>query len=473
MQPMEEKSWWNNQAKVYIEDGGLTGVLVMQSAPPDGLVLSLQGLCEYLQNAGIQYGIDSALCQEIVNTPGLYVNERLPVAKGKQPVQGQDARIEVYVEEDGERKPKVLEDGRVDFFDMGIVKLVKKGQVLAVRVPPTPAQDGVAVTGHPIPGKPGRDYRLPQGQNTVIEQDGCTLVAATDGHVVYRPKDNKIHVFDEYVVAKDVDFSVGNIEFTGSVRVLGNVQPGFKIIAEGDVEIHGYMDAALIEAGGNVTIRGGVQGRNKGVIRAGGNLRTPFIQYALVDIGGSCLVGESIMHSQINAGSKIVMEGRRAVIVGGIVRAGEAVVTRVLGSPMATPTEVEVGVHPHLRTELVSISESLKKVGADIDKTQKAITLLEQMATAGGKLPADKAALLKKLKITLEHYKVEEEELLFRRSEIELVLQDVKSAHVQVIEAVHPGVKVAISHYAHYVRDPLAKVCFVLRDAEVRAVPLS
>lgn len=472
MEFMDEKSWWMKNSKVYIEDGGLIGSLVIQDAPPEGLVLSLQGLLDFLRYSGLQHGVDSTLCQQITVNPHAYLKEKLIIATGKPPIAGLDARIELQVEENSEKKPRVLENGRVDFFDMGSIQLVKKGDVLATRVPPTDGIDGLAVSGQVIPGKRGRDYRLPQGKNTAVDQDGCALVAEVDGHVVYSAKENKIHVFEEYIVQKDVDFSVGNIEFPGSIRVHGNVQPGFKLKAEGDIEIHGYVDAALIEAGGNVIIRGGVQGRNKGIIRAGGNLRTPFIQNAMVDVGGSCYVGESIMHSQVSAGVKVVMEGRRAVIVGGIVRAGEEISTRVLGSPMATPTDVEVGVHPHLRSEMNAIQESLKELYKNIDKTQKAIALLDNMAGAAGTLPPDKAALLQKLTLTYEHFKVEEEELLLRRSEIEVVLQDVKSARVNVLETVHPSVKITISNYVYYVRDAYSRVAFIIRDAEVHPVPL-
>ncbi|MFC4768812.1 DUF342 domain-containing protein [Effusibacillus consociatus] len=469
---LEEKNWWSKNCKVFLEEAGLFGVIILESVPPEGLTLSLDGLQDFLRSAGIQHGIDLVLCQQIVMSPESYLKERLRIAKGKEPVAGEDARIEIYLDQDGERKPKVLENGRVDYHDVGAVRLATKGQLLASRIPPTAGQEGLAVTGQTIPGRPGRDYRLPQGRKTAVEQDGCALIAEVDGHVVYTPMDNKINIFDEYVVQKDVDFSVGNIEFIGSVRVLGNVQPGFKIKADGDVEIQGYVDAALIEAGGNVTIRGGIQGRNKGVIRAGGNLQTPFIQSAVVDVGGSCRVGESIMHSQVSAGAKIVMEGRKAVIVGGTVRAGEEILTRVLGSPMATPTEVEVGVHPHLRNEMTSIHESLKELHKNLDKTQKAIALLENMAGMGGDLPPDKAALLQKLRITFEHYKVEEEELMFRLSEIELVMQDIKSARVNVFDTVHSGVKVMISSYVYHVRDSFSRVSFVIKDAEVRAIPL-
>ncbi|GAX90549.1 DUF342 domain-containing protein [Effusibacillus lacus] len=472
MEDMDERSYWSRNAKVLLEEGGLFGSLLLDSAPPEGLCLSPEGLQEFIRQNGIQFGIDPVVCQQIAISPGSYVKERVRIAKGKPPVNGKDAQIEIYIEVDGEHRPKILENGRVDYFDMGSVQTVVKGQLLARRIPPTDGQDGLGVNGHPLPAKKGKDYRLPQGRNTVIEEDGCVLKAEKDGHVVYIPKENKIHVLEEFVVQKDVDFSVGNIEFSGSVRVNGNVQPGFKIKAEGDIEVQGYVDAAMIEAGGNVTIRGGVQGRLKGFVKAGGNLKTPFIQNAVVDVGGNCLVGESIMHSNVSAGLKIVMEGRKAVIVGGIVRAGEEVVTRVLGSPMATPTEVEVGVHPHLRSELNAIHESLKELHKNVDKTQKAIALLENMAGMGGHLPPDKAALLQKLKMTHEHYKVEEEEFMLRRSEIEILLQEVKGARVNVFDTVYSGVKITISNYSYFVRDSISRAAFVIKDAEIRTVPL-
>lgn len=472
METLDEKSWWEKNAKVFLEDGGLIASLVINDAPPEGLYLTVNGLMDFLRRSTVQFGINNILCQQVVLSPDAYVKEKLTIAKGTTPVPGEDAKIGILVDEDSEKKPRVLEDGRVDFFDMGNVKLVKKGHVLATRIPPTDGVDGLAVNGQVIPGKKGRDSRLPQGKNTSIEENGCTLVATRDGHIVYAKKETKIHVYDEYVVQKDVDFSVGNIDFSGSIRIFGNVQPGFRLKAEGDIEIQGYVDAATIEAGGNITIRGGVQGRNKGVVRAGGDLRTMFIQNAIVDAGGSCYVGESIMHSQVSAGTKIVMEGRKAVIVGGIVRAGEEINTRVLGSPMATPTEVEVGVHPHLRSEIQQIQEQLKELYKNIDKTQKAIALLDNMAGLGGTLPPDKAALLQKLKMTNEHFKVEEDELLLRRSEIEIVLQDVKSSRINVFETVHSGVKITVSNYVYFVRDGFSKVAFVIRDAEVNAIPL-
>lgn len=469
---LDERDWWRKYAKIHVEDGGLQGILLLEAEPHEGMQLTLPGLQEFLNSAGVVYGVDTVLCQQVIMSATSYVKQRIRIASGIAPVAGRDAVIEVFLEEENGHKPRVLENGRVDYFDMGAVKLVQQGQVLAKRIPPTDGQNGVSVTGQPIHAKRGKDFRLPQGQNTEIQDDNLTLVAAAEGHVVYTPKDNKIHVYSEYVVPKDVDFSVGNISFTGSVRVNGNVQPGFRIQAAGDIEIQGYVDAAYIEAAGNITIRGGVQGRNKGEIRAGGNLRTPFIQSALVDVGGNCLVGESIMHSQVSAGGRILMEGRRAVIVGGIVRAGEEVATRVLGSPMATPTEVEVGVHPHLRREAAEIHESLKELLKNIDKTQKAIALLENMAATAGALPPDKAQLLQKLKITLEHYKVEEEDLMLRRSEIELTLHNIKSARVNVFETSHSGVKITISNFVYFVRDGISKVAFVIQDAEVRPIPL-
>ena len=49
-------------------------------------------------------------------------------------------------------------------------------------------------------------------------------------------------MFPVYVVPGDVDFSTGNIDFIGSVKVMGSVRNGFSVKAEGNVEIMGRLE---------------------------------------------------------------------------------------------------------------------------------------------------------------------------------------------------------------------------------------
>ena len=52
-----------------------------------------------------------------------------------------------------------------------------------------------------------------------------------------------------------VDLTTGNINFEGSLQVRGDISATMEVRVTGDVVVNGTMEAALVEAGGNVTVR--------------------------------------------------------------------------------------------------------------------------------------------------------------------------------------------------------------------------
>ncbi|HEU4965119.1 MAG TPA: FapA family protein [Bacilli bacterium] len=474
----EELVWWVKNSSVTVEDGvyaylTISDAVLQEQELPE---LGFESLSEYLRQHGVTNGIDLIACQQIVLNPRAFGGVKTKVASGQAPSNGQDAQIEVMIDSANEeaKTPTVLEDGRVDFFNIGIVRTVHKGQILARKTPTTVGLQGTGVNGSPIFPKPGRDVRLPIGKNTVVSEDGLLLLAETDGHVSYNPREQKVNVFDVFEVQGDVDFAVGNIDFLGNVLIRGSVLPGFKIVAAGDIEVAGNVDSAFLEAGGDIVIRGGVQMRSKGLIKSGGTVRARFLQAANVEAGVDVIIRDSIMHCHISAGRSVLLEAKKSVIVGGLVRAGEEVRTRTLGSPMATPTEVEVGVHPHLRVEMGQIHERLKALHANIEKTKKALALLDNMAGVGKQLPPDKEALRQSLSHTSKHLMQEEEDLMLRRSEIEATLLDTALAKVYVFEVIYPGLKITLGQHVSYIRDAYhGSVIYGIQDGEIKANSVS
>jgi len=472
----EELAWLSNHCSVTVEDGGLQAILLLDEglrAEEDNLpLISFEALTESLRQRNITYGIDMILCHQILMNPAGYLGRKLTIASGQPAKHGENANIEILVNMDEHLGPQVLEDGRVDYFNLGIVRTVLKGQLLARKTPPTEGVHGISVSGAVLQAKNGRDVRLPQGKNTTASEDGLQLFAETDGHVSYNARENKISVFDVFEVKGDVDYSVGNIDFLGNVKVNGSVLPGFKIIAAGDIEVVGYVDGAVLEAGGDILVRGGVQMRSSGLIKAGGTVRSRFLQGATVEAGVDVCIRDSIMHSHVSAGRHILMESQKGVIVGGTVRCGETVRTRTMGSPMATPTEVEVGVHPHLRLEIAELHAKLKDLYLNIDKTKKALAILDNMAGYANQLSPEKEAMRQKLQATYGHYLQEEEELMFRRSEIEAQLLDTRLAKVFCAEIVFAGVKLTLGQEVSFIRDPLrGPVKFEITEGEISHMP--
>jgi len=286
-----------------------------------------------------------------------------------------------------------------------------------------------------------------------------------DGMVVKTDRD-KINVFPIYEVNGDVDYNIGNIDFIGTVVIRGNVLPGFKIRASGDIRVTGGVEAAELEAEGSIEINAGIVGQNKALVKAGHNLKSSFIQDAVVEAGNELTVSQSIMHSTIRAGKAVNCVGAKGLIVGGTIQAGERVTARTIGNSMSTATVIEVGVLPELRNELIQLRGQLKVLMENLDKTEKALTLLDQLAAAG-QLGPDRVAMRIKLNHTKKQSLEEQNVIKDRILEIEKSLEDSEKSKVEVISTIYGGAKIVIGRYTKFIKDASNRMTFRLIEGDI------
>lgn len=326
------------------------------------------GLFEVVGNAGIVSGLDEALVEHM---NGRTLDHPVVIARGQQPKNGEDASIEFVFESLQSDKDKehaqrteaaVSGNHRVDFREM--VKgpaSVEPDMVLARKVPLVPAVDGFTVKGKVIPAKKAKDLELRRiaGQNTRVAEDGTSIVATTGG--MASRVGERIAVLPVHTVDGDVDFSTGNVYFEGNLQVRGAVKPGFKVTATGSVTIGGTVEGATIEAGGDVTVNGGIVGQKEGVIRAGGAVTARFVQEAEIHAGGSVTIGSEIRESTVISERKVTVGGPGR-IVGGRVRGRDEVEAKEAGSQSATPTSVQAGWGEQLEVEEVEGEVRIPKI---------------------------------------------------------------------------------------------------------------
>ena len=261
----------------------------------------------------IKVGLDEDKLRSILLNK--YYNNSICIAEGILPLHGEDGYIKYYFDTDKKLVPKVLEDGTVDYRELNFVESVRKGDVLAELIPPKDGKVGYKVTGEEIPFKKGKCPRLRYGKNVRLLDNQTTLVAEKDGLV--KLDDGKVLVLDLLEI-DNVDKKVGNINFNGSVIVRGNVYNGFKVKADGDVEIKGIIEGAYIENTGNLMVRQGIQGYNKLTVNTKGSVTAKFIENAIV-VSGRNVTAEAIMHSNISSKDRINLIGKKGLIVGGFV----------------------------------------------------------------------------------------------------------------------------------------------------------
>jgi len=430
--------------------------------PDNGRMLNLNEVLDILNKSGVLYGINKTNLETIVKYP--VYNEMILTAEGTPPVNGQNGKVEFHFDVKRETKPTILEDGRVDFRELNLIQSAEQGQVLCTLIPPVRGTPGKTVSGTDIPALDGKPAVLPRGRNVSISEDGMNLVSNISGQINFI--EGKVNVFATYEVQADVDNSTGNINFIGNVSIRGNVLSGFTVEAGGTVEVMGVVEGAVIKAGGDIILRRGMQGMGKGVLVSGGDIIARYIENSNVEAKNN-IKAEAIMHSNVKCGNKLELSGKKGLLVGGNCKVGREISAKVIGSHLATVTDIEVGVDPTIRERYKASKEEFIAAESDLRKAEQAIAILKKLEMAGALTP-DKQEILAKSVRTRVYLTNRISELKEEMNQLEAKLQQDAFGKIRCHNYIYPGTKVAIGSCMMYVKENL-QYCSLYRDgADIR-----
>ncbi|MGH7738963.1 MAG: DUF342 domain-containing protein, partial [bacterium] len=384
-QKISSKKAGLGQDQIFIEitdDQMMAKVTVVPPQSEKEHFVTIDDVREALQRKNVVYGLDenrlaelAAKLARMAAAKNLDEPVEAEIAYGTHVKDGEDGRIDyLYKSEEPTAEqapaPEELEDGRIDYRAAHHIDNIAKGTLLARKIPATKGTAGMTVTGQATDAKDGKEIEVVAGKGVVASPTNPDeWIADTDGQVIV--KENKISVMALYEIAGDVNFSTGNIDFVGTVVVRGDVKDGFKVFAGEDLIINGVVEAAELRANGKLTIGGGVSGNDRARITCGGDANIKYVRNAHVEVGGDLTSAQAIMHCKVTVGRKVTVAGKKGVIVGGQVIAGEEVMAASIGSNFATPTEVIVGEALGLRNEIQKVELELKGSVENLEKTKK------------------------------------------------------------------------------------------------------
>ncbi len=414
-------------------------------------------------NEGIQEGI---LKKHFEGTP-LYCTN-IPAAKGTPPRNGTDARIEYYFNTDIHAQPTMREDGSVDFFNLNVINPCRKGDELARIIPADEGEYGCNITGNRIKPRDVHKVSLKYGHNILLSEDRLSISSLVDGHVTLI--EDKVFVSDVYTV-ENVDLATGNVDFEGSVQVNGNVASNFEIRARGNVIVNGVVEGARIYAGGNIIIARGMNGMSKGFLHADGNIVAKFIENATVEAEGY-VNSESCLHSDVSAGTEIVISGKKGFITGGHIQAATTVDVKTLGAVMGATTVVEVGVNPKVKMEYIKTQKEITEIVKVIRNAQPVIANFTEKRAKGARFTEDQIKYVKEAAKTLEEKKVELEQKNTLMKELQELFSSSQKAEVLVRGIVYPGTTIIVGDVSKVIQDSYKYCRFEKREGEVKMLPL-
>lgn len=419
-------------------------------------------ITEFLNDRGIIFGISEESIREVLDKVKQGGSCQEIIAEGIRPQNGRDAEIKDIVSVEEKGRPQVMENGRVDFKDLNLFTVVSKGDLLQERIPHTMGVPGMNVFGDTVAAKPGKMQTLTPGKNVKIV-DEHKLVSEIDGQLMKEGR--RMSVIPVIQIKGDVDLSTGNIVFNGSVRIKGNVQMGFYVKAVGDVEVDGSVCGGIVE-GNDVTVKAGIQGMSNGWVTAKRDLVAGFAENAKITAARNIEIKEAALHSIISAGKSIKVLGKRGMVVGGEMAAGELIDVRTAGNAMSTTTTLEVGVNPLLRKKIRTNKEALRKAEQSLSDAKKALAILKEipresmspdrqemmMRLIRSQFPLE--SQIKELKNAIESLKTEEEAL--------------REGKIKVADSIFPGVRIFIGSAIRNIDEQIRHSTFYEENGAIR-----
>lgn len=351
--------------------------------------VSAEEIIAQLTGNRIVYGlVDASEVEKFIDSSGFKTNP-FQVARGTPPVRGKNARIEYFFETDYLKAGGIDEDGNMDFKDRGPIPWVKKGCLLAKKIPMIEAREGKNIFNENIFVPTVADVVLKYGKGVARSSDGLELYAEITGTPAL-DQSNKVLVSHAFTAPDDVNYETGHINYDGNIIIKGSLKSGFKAVGH-EVRV-GTVDGGEIQASGDVTVLNGMIG---GFVYARGNVNIRFVQNSTIYCLGNLIVDKEIMDSRIiTSGAVIIKTGE---VISSEITCNKGLFTQHLGTEKSTPNTVTFGVDTFTTRELKNIRDQIahategqtyihEKLDALIEElsrdTENTLTLVHQIDRA-------------------------------------------------------------------------------------------
>jgi len=463
-----------NEPLIVSEDK-LSVYLSVHPPSESGRMLTMELVEKLLAGRGIVQGIDGSAIEQALNEAA---SKNMPVhdvviAEGRAAQRGEDAQIELKFQP--EKIAGIIDErsGNINYKERQSIQSVKAGMLLAVKIPSTPGIEGVDVFGNILPTKSGSEKNLKPAGNVKVSDDGLSFTSEIDGIVFFAPE-NKIWISKQYEVPGDVDYSIGNLSMEGSLDIKGWIHSGFEVRASDEIKIGGGVEDAIVEAGADIYINGGIIGSAEGRVQAGGNITARFFESARVHADGDIFVHDDILRSTVSANGSIIVTKGKGRIRGGSVEAAKGVEANEIGSDAGVKTSVSVGTDSKTRKLLADAKKQLEDFKRKKAKTDKLLARFVKKYKSKT-LPEEITRRLEKL-VKFRREVVHKETMMakYRQKLVqEISEKEAEPVEVKVNKAVYCGTTIIISGCAYYVKEDIrGKALFVLNE-EQQAVELA
>jgi len=246
------------------------------------------------------------------------------------------------------------------------------------------AGTAIVELSEPLPeGRPGHDIKgndIPVEMAAINEiahdaafreertKNGKCITALRSGELGFDGKTLKISPIK--TIHGDITESVN---FSGEIRINGNVLPGVKIEGGSHITIDGMAEEAVIFAEGKAVVTRGFKGGGKGILKARAGIASAFVERASVMTMGDIRLEKGSILSNIITNEKLMVLEQDGRLQGGMYRARHGILASDVGSEKGPVTEVSFGQDYFLKEQIDATEDEILKARQNMSKTEEKI----------------------------------------------------------------------------------------------------
>ena len=447
--------------EVLVSDDRMSVSMMVYGPSGGGSDITEEMVYDVLEQKGICFGIDQKKISWVVS--GQQYMQMVMIAAGEPARNGEDGHIKDYYPRKAQIKYASKGNGGIDFKSTNLIHNVKKGDVVCDITLPTEPGDGMDVFGQPVRGKKGTMPPVPQGRNIVYSEDRDRLLAACEGNLTFRS--GRFHVENVFTVSGNVDNSVGNINFTGSVVIHGDVLEGYSVKAKGDITVMGIVEGARLSAGGDILLHKGMRGMRTGVLEAEGDITAKFLEDCNI-FSRNNIQAEYIINSEVSCGHDLTLIGKRGAFIGGSCSVYNCMNVKAVGAPSHIATSVTLGLTPQLMDEMEAVGKEMILLSRKLTELNKDISYLSGKLKEGTITPSQRERL-SKLKLEAPINSLKEKKLKQQGAELSRKLREVGKSRLTARE-VYPGTVINIGACKMSISKKEDSCTFYYLDGEIK-----
>ncbi|QDU35530.1 hypothetical protein KS4_36130 [Poriferisphaera corsica] len=380
------------------------------------------------------------------------------IATAQLPVHGIDGTVN-WIQKDDEAA-----EGKASHYSRSAFVMVRKNDILGTMVDAQKGTDGRDVTGKTIPAKEPLQCNVEIDPSIRVDKDG-NLVAQLDGVLLTSHKFAKI---DQLLVIDDnVDFSTGNIDFTGDIEIMRDIRDRFHVKASGSITVQGFVEDATIECGNSLKITKGYAGRTRADTIVLGNLSTKYLDNVNAEVGQNLLIDKEAINSTLIVTGEI--KSPLASFIGCNIQVSKAVHVSNLGSAGNVKTTVVLGSVPRLQTLANELNDIIDQFNSHINQLNQKIDQFNQ-ASQQNKLSPKDAEKHTEYMFSVQHINKTLEKAEPTLTNLNARIDDNRKVNVQVDHAIYPNVSFVTDDISYTINDLIKGPVSIFEDTNKQLV---